>query len=301
MVAPSYNCNASCSYCYAKDFVKKFNQEMSFGDFVKIADCHIKEGGKTISIIGGEPLLWKHIEKAVMYCRLKKIKTTIFTNGLETIKIAPDLVYLNVSHYFEKFKKMRVERSLRYYEEKKIKVVLRYNVEERKKNFEKINEIISLAKRSKFFKIHIAPAVPYKIDREMGDFIYNLVKKVNDDGIPVLLANPLPPCLFNEEEVAYLKKNSGLYFKCNLGGMPLINPDGKTMQPCPKLPIYKIIKNFGDIKKAGEIFSSEIDKLRKKISDKCQNCSYYKEKKCDSGCLATLTINDNPDVVDKYN
>jgi len=299
MIAPSYLCNASCAYCYAKDFGRAFSQEMSFGDFVKIAEYHIKEGGKSMSIIGGEPLLWKHIERAVMYCRLKKIKTTIFTNGLETVKVAPDLAYLNISHYFEKFKKPRIEKSLEYHSKNRIRTVLRYNLEEKEKGFEQIDEIISLAKQSNLFRIHIAPAIPYKISKELGAFVCNLVKRVKAKNIPVFLANPLPPCLFSEEELAYLKKNAGLYFKCNLGSMPLINPDGKTIQPCPKLPIYKIIENSEDIKKAGENFAPEIEKLRKKIPEKCQVCAYFMEKKCDSGCLASLA-KPAGSYVDKY-
>ncbi len=74
----SEKCNENCKFCYA-NFGNKF---ISLKEAKRIVDLLRKEGFDTIKFTGGEPLLYPHIKKILSYCKSKKIRTELHTNGL---------------------------------------------------------------------------------------------------------------------------------------------------------------------------------------------------------------------------
>ena len=293
MIAPSYKCNASCDYCYASDYSKKFTKEMSFWDFVEIIDRHKEDEGGTVSIIGGEPSLWKHINKAIMYCKIKGLKTKVFTNGIKAVKIMPTTVYLNVNHYFDPRKEELIEKSLEYYKKKGVKIIFRYNISSSDKDsvrelFKKIDMLVDMSKNKKYSReIHFALAVPYVISKETGNLIYNSMKRVVDSGVKCSSPNSLPPCMFNDNQLEFLRNKVDYYSVCILGMLPLINPDGKTIQPCSKWNIYKDIRQIkGSMRNVSRLYEKELEKAKKKAPLRCQSCEYFQKNKCNVACWA---------------
>ena len=100
MIAPSYRCNANCQYCYTKGYISKFKDDMDLLTFVDLVESHRKHENLNLSIIGGEPTIWKHINRALFYCNLRGVRTTVFSNGLKKLWIMPSRMYLNSSQYF---------------------------------------------------------------------------------------------------------------------------------------------------------------------------------------------------------
>lgn len=240
-----------------------------------------------IDIIGGEPTIWKHINKALLYCRLRGVHTTVFSNGLVKLKIMPSRVYLNSSQYFEKNKKERFVESLELYFKKKVRIVLRYNVEKNDSG-ENLDRLIELAKKYKA-DIHLALAVPYEINEALGAKIFEMCEKIVSFRIRCISANPIPPCMLTQKQIMWMKKNASYNSTCGIGGFPLIiNPDGKTTQICLKAYLFKEIKTESiseDEMKA--MYREEIETIKNKLPmEKCYQCKFFLQKKCFGGCMA---------------
>ena len=90
IIAITYNCNLMCSYCYQQHDKSlnrlKMSEENLFHIFEVISDYMSKNPFQLVEIglFGGEPLLpenEKLIDCVFKYCREKKIKVHIITNG----------------------------------------------------------------------------------------------------------------------------------------------------------------------------------------------------------------------------
>ncbi len=290
LIAVTYRCNGNCFYCYTKKYEKIFTKDMSLFDFFKIIKLGKKNGIKSVGIIGGEPTLWKNIEEAILFCRLIKLKTIIFTNGFRNLKVAPDKVYLNVSGYFGN-RKDQFLKTLDFYQKKYFSVIFRYNHQFRERdNFRKI---IKLAEKFKSIvkEIHLVPIVPYEIKREVGEEIFKMARNSFDLGFKIKITNPVPPCIFSPKELKFLKQNCDYYSKCTLGKLPLVNPDGKTIQLCSKLFIFKQLNEFkGSFpQNSNKIFKKEIEIFNSfsnlPLTD-CFKCEFFLKGECLGGCVA---------------
>ena len=88
-------CNLRCPYCFAGEFVSKPQKEMPFEDFMTALDFALSdESGRQLGIIGGEPLLYSHINEA-MSLAIEDPRTDIvmiFTNAVDLERLDPDIL-----------------------------------------------------------------------------------------------------------------------------------------------------------------------------------------------------------------
>jgi len=286
MMAVTYRCNADCPYCYAKNSRRIFKKDMSFIDFLDITNKYIKEGGKNINLIGGEPTIWKNINYAIIYCKLRGVTTTLITNGLKISKAKPDRVMMNVSHYLDPKTQKLFLSSIKYYSKNKIPITLRYNISLETKQAE-IEKVKNLAITFKANDIDLDPIVPFEVEKEMGEKIFKTASFFISFGVKCRLGNPIPPCIFSDNQREYLKKNAKLFFRCNAGEYMLINPDGKTISPCTKMFLPKDISELqGSFSNVSNVYKEDLEKIKNKVLQKCLDCDYFKEKKCFGGCMA---------------
>jgi organic radical activating enzyme len=292
LVAVSYRCNASCTYCYANKTQAVFDKDMSLADFIKIVNLLKKNGGDSLGIIGGEPTIWKFLGEAILYCKIKGIKTTVFTNGLRKIPAIPDYVYLNISQFFTSSRN-QFKKVLEFYRKKNIRIVFRYNFNEENLSAEELKDVITLAKENSnvLERIDLVPISPYKIEKKLGEKTYETARIILQNGIGVKLANPIPPCVFSDEQRIFLRKNCGYYSRCNLGTLPLVNPDGKTVQICSKIASFKKLRDFEGRFPANskEVFKKRISIIEARENlpfKKCEECDFLKKGDCVGGCLA---------------
>ena len=89
------SCNLRCPYCFAEEFVNKSAKEMTLDDFRLALDFAMsdEEQGQ-VGIIGGEPLIYAHINEA-MHIAIEDIRTDlvmIYTNAVDLERLEPELL-----------------------------------------------------------------------------------------------------------------------------------------------------------------------------------------------------------------
>jgi MoaA/NifB/PqqE/SkfB family radical SAM enzyme len=79
----STSCNAKCNFCY-RDGKLYDRKAMSTGDFVKLVDQFADLGGENLDVSGGlEPLLSPSIRQVLQEGVDRKLRVTLYTNGIE--------------------------------------------------------------------------------------------------------------------------------------------------------------------------------------------------------------------------
>jgi len=83
-IEPTTHCQLKCPFCYrGVDRERHTSEHMDVADVKKDIDELIRlRNPLTISIAGGEPLLYPHLEEIIDYIRAKDVRVIIFTNGL---------------------------------------------------------------------------------------------------------------------------------------------------------------------------------------------------------------------------
>ncbi|MGI5970644.1 MAG: radical SAM protein [Oscillospiraceae bacterium] len=88
-------CNLRCPYCFAEEFVNKSPKEMTLEDFrAALAFVLSDNSERQVGIIGGEPLLYKHIDE-VMRIAIDDPRTEIvmiYTNAVELDRLSPEIL-----------------------------------------------------------------------------------------------------------------------------------------------------------------------------------------------------------------
>lgn len=88
-------CNLRCPYCFAEEFVNKAPKEMSLEDFRTALNFVLsdKSDGQ-VGIIGGEPLLYSHIEQALRIAMNdpRSEYVTLYTNAVELDRLPADIL-----------------------------------------------------------------------------------------------------------------------------------------------------------------------------------------------------------------
>jgi MoaA/NifB/PqqE/SkfB family radical SAM enzyme len=88
-------CNLRCPYCFAEEFVNKAPKEMTLEDFREaLAFVLSDDSDRQVGIIGGEPLLYTHIDEA-MRIALGDRRTDlvmIYTNAVALNRLAPEIL-----------------------------------------------------------------------------------------------------------------------------------------------------------------------------------------------------------------
>lgn len=88
-------CNLCCPYCFAGEFVNKDPKEMTLGEFREALNFVLSdEHERQVGIIGGEPLLYSHIEEALRIAidDPRSDPVMIYTNAVELDRLAPDIL-----------------------------------------------------------------------------------------------------------------------------------------------------------------------------------------------------------------
>lgn len=77
------NCNLKCKHCRGKES-RKIKEDMQFERIKEIVEFALNNSdghGLSVVLSGGEPLLHHELEKILVYCAEKNIRTEITTNG----------------------------------------------------------------------------------------------------------------------------------------------------------------------------------------------------------------------------
>lgn len=81
-IVPSYACNKSCDFCYNGADLLKDKSVASTGTLKRICDLLLQLGVEHCTVLGGEPLIFPHLETLVSSLVAIGTKVTIVSNGL---------------------------------------------------------------------------------------------------------------------------------------------------------------------------------------------------------------------------
>jgi len=130
-------CNLSCPYCYADGGSEEKN-ELSFEEILDIINQAKEAGAKTVTLVGGEPLIHPKVREIISHINQKGLTTIIFTNGTVMDKELAKFLYNNNVSIIVKFNS---------FDDPEIQDEL---VGGRKGTFQKIKKTISLLIEAKF-------------------------------------------------------------------------------------------------------------------------------------------------------
>lgn len=74
-------CNMKCKFCYATFDDFKVAKQLSIDDIKIILDKLYNAGVKKVTFAGGEPMLYKNLDRAIIYAKSIGLTTSIITNG----------------------------------------------------------------------------------------------------------------------------------------------------------------------------------------------------------------------------
>jgi len=286
---PTYNCNADCSFCYAKKFQKKFKKDMDWKTFKKLIDLFIKEGKNEVSFLGGEPTIWPYISQAVSFLKKRKIQVNFFTNGITYSKVAPDCVLINIYNFFNDSIKKEIKRTIYFYKKQGVEIGLRYNLIS-DSNPEEDKLFIKFAVPLADY-ISISPAIPYVPSRKLGNRLFKLVQDFYKFEKSVKISRAIPVCLFNAKQFRYLRKECLLHVKCYSQKNLVVNPDGRTVFPCVNISAFNKDLFQERLKKINVDYKNFFGCLEKKYPFvQCKKCEYALDNRCQAGCLGMRSL-----------
>lgn len=103
-IEPLKACNLKCPFCYLDDERRKTkNSELSFDKIKEIILQAKGLGVRTITLVGGEPMVYSKIKELVSFINSQKLIPLIFTNGTIMTKKLAEFLYKNNASVIVKF------------------------------------------------------------------------------------------------------------------------------------------------------------------------------------------------------
>ncbi|MFA7270295.1 MAG: radical SAM protein [Sterolibacterium sp.] len=312
------SCNFRCGWCYAKDTGYHKEKELSLKLAIDIVAMIKALRIKNITVIGGEPTLWKPLLEFNQYCKANGLQTTLVTNAAQfgidrywnNYRMAPNSrVGISIKGYdknsFEDFTGVRsfdqtrqgIERAVQFFN---CGVSVVYS----SLCSDKLIELAVFAASCGAKSLGISPCTPSfsggTIDTSCVMSPADIVCRLVDDyprlnelfkGRRLNISVKLPLCIWPREFVNLLIEREQITTTCQLqhrSGL-LFDTDG-TLVSCNSLfgfPLGRFGQDFHDsnslLKFLGEERVVEFyDRITSYPSDKCKPCDMYKF--CAGGC-----------------
>jgi len=306
----TYKCNmfSYCKYCYSKEELKKYPNDMKIKDFLRLIQW-FKEAYQIENVVflGGESISHPEFKKFGEILNSENVGCFLFTNGcfskekLEIIKNinAFHTVFLHFEPAFLNNKLLR-KKFLKNLEEltKVKKIVFRYNTGDPKFDF---SELIELSKKYNasiaysFTSPTINRDIEYVKLNNLKKYVPQLIKFLEEtekNGIDVLDKRPLPLCIFDQDELNKYLKNGMIRSDCCFGSV-CVNPD-LSLIASPTLTniITSPPENKNDLIKKVNLLQNKVDNLKWNTPTilKCKNCSRWKNHECQGGCTVYKVV-----------
>ncbi|MBU2503740.1 MAG: radical SAM protein [Nanoarchaeota archaeon] len=314
-VAPTYNCNNRCRWCYASSETQKYRaREMNpktESDTIRL----LKSVGATdVKLVGGEPTVYRNIETFIRKMTDAEIGITLITNGrrLSDYDFAERMKNSGLSHisfsieghdetthdretcvngsFKEVMEGMQNSSKLGYTQVSNTTIT--------KDNASGLGKLIDLVgDKVKVISFNLVqPRLREDLNEaqnvltiQQGSEVFNgLYEYGKSKGFKVMLTTPVPVCNFDEP----LVREGVVGGLCSiLSGTNFCLDYNGDVLPCTlfsDLPFFSIYKKDGELMSGGEFVrkynEGKSDRIRKKLmkfpSDKCVGCHEI----CSGGC-----------------
>ena len=299
----TYKCflTSYCKYCYAKKELDKYKDDMTIEDFSKIIKW-FKEAFKikNIVLLGGESTVHPDLKIFSDLLNDYKINSFLFTNGCfnkdiqKIIKNSASFKTI-IFHYEQSFFTNLKLKSLFLNNLKELtgkKIIFRYNINTPKFNFKnlielsnKYNASIAYSFTTPTLNNHVEYFELKKI-RELVFQLIDFIKEASENNIEIFNKRPLPLCIFNKEQMEYIKNNSYLRLICCENSIS-VNPD-LSLYAAPTLTSIKTspVKDKEDLIQKFKHLTQYIEKVKWEYPSlpDCKKCKFWIKKECQGGC-----------------
>jgi len=281
-VCITYFCNRDCSFCYSKGLQEEFPQHMSIDNFEFLTRWARLQGWRSLRLLGGEPTIHPQLKTILDIARKHRFTLSMSTNGL----FAPEL-----NSYFNR---ILIESINFSYPQDQVKshqnkVIVRFSM--------------VLPGHQKSFSSEEFRHYIHGLARQ----ILNIAHYAYENYVVFFFYRPLLLCMFNSQELAFLKSISPFLFdsicscSCVEGTMMTVNPD-LSCSPCPSL-FLRGLKITPEITREDirQDFRARLKQVSiKPLLDSCQTCNFFTNYKhhlenstldlaknivCQSGCF----------------
>ncbi|MFH1375668.1 MAG: radical SAM protein [Patescibacteria group bacterium] len=280
-IVPTYECNLSCSYCYASKYKQDY-KTLSWKNYLKILDLLVENNVRRIIFIGGEPSIWPHIDAAIEAAKGMEIHTALISNAVKHTNALPHTVTVNGTNLADQKLRPLILGNLSWYKNRGVQSNLRFNLNAQDSP-KKFRQYIEWGKHYGD-SISFSPTVPYGLAKKIGAALHRFAKMAVSAKIPIKLNRAVPLCIFTPEQRLFLLKHATLYSICHPATREFtINPD-LSILPCVDLNIPKKLSR--DFRIVAKKYQVEVEALQKKPKwKKCRSCMFFGDV-CQGGCLS---------------
>lgn len=316
LVAPTYRCNLTCSYCYAKDYASVFPPDMSLEHLTLLLSWAAAQGVGTILLGGGEPTVYCHLPQLLRMARERGMSVHVTSNCLYSTslreEIAPPAVGKLVAHYDQE-RLGASDASAKLFREnlqaaraREVEVIIRYTLTAESGPAE-WRPVMDLARRLSIQQINYALAfcgskglnAHFRCQDAVGaagglleNILTGLWRDAADRGLRLQLCKPIPLCALTPESLRRMSRDGGMRPACAIHRDDFtrnltINPDLSTF-PCNGIAIRgPRITELPCLADAGRHHGPAIRELmRRPFAGECERCVLWYRGFCQGACLA---------------
>jgi len=306
-------CIRSCPYCFAKQHMSDNapDDTLTWENLLYIVDFFDASNEKHFSLLGGEPFLHPDFIDIVLYLRERKFRTNVFTSGVMSNKMFEEAV-----KEFQQFTPMQLSfvvnvndpKKTPYSEVETVKRFLKafgqftslsFNVYRKDCDMNFLIQYINEFGLKRHIRLGLAHPIPGVKNthiapsgmREMAQTLISHLPQLNANNISLGFDCGMPMCIFTDEEMGLLNKNThGTPLKFSCGPAVDVGPD-MSVWTCFPLSNYKktMLYDFDNIQQIRKHYQQILNAGRAEISgifEACDECRHFKDKSCSGGCLA---------------
>lgn len=283
-IVPTYRCNLKCEYCYSKNHLQKYGEDMSLEDFKALVTRLLAKDLTSVSLIGGEPTVWTALPAAIDFLHENGLKSILYSNGI-LATAAPRAVILNMTRWAGRQIDPAVLANIEFYRSNQTAIVFRCNIQ-RGDTADRFKEVLKAAYQYQA-AISVAALDIQPADKAFGKDVYRFCRNAFYYSNSVDISRPLPICMFSDAQYTFLQQNCGMHSICNTNALiPLINPDGETFYPCNSLREEFSLRQYLDGTIRKEDYSCSVERYhRDTIADVCKPCPHFLSGACHCGCF----------------
>lgn len=317
-------CNLRCKWCYAQDTGFEAKSDMPLDLAYNIIDICAKLGIRHVTLIGGEPTLYKDLDKVILCLKKNNIRFGIVTNGIKLANkayldslILAGLESVSISLKGESkavFSKVALVdaydltmRAIKNCKDKGIKSSVSMVLTN--ENIPSFIDGLVAAERNGASSFHLSFCYEFSVEKGRDENFSiseiakitskfeacyeTLISKIKGQ---INLFQTLPFCLWNNNFLKRIKRDGNISSICQLqhGKSFLFDQEGSLI-PCNAMHMIKLGKLGEDFFDAESLLkfrnSDKIKKVYKKLmgvpSEECLECQ--KLKFCGGGCVCQWT------------
>lgn len=314
LISPTYRCNISCEYCYAKNWAADFGPEMSLERLDAAFSWMAAQEINYVILCGGEPTVYTHLAELLSKAKEHEMGIMLTTNGVYSPAVQ-ELIHKDnitefIAHYDQGIMSTKKTIALRFKynlikaKEHGVDPFLRYTLTN-ESNAEEWGKLILLAKELGITRINYGFAFKnisgnnsyfdYQLGRQDNQFeniFTSFISDCNEESIKVHQSKPFPLCLLSKDTLRDAAFNGFIRTSCiaHLRGYThnlTINPDLSTF-PCNAVGIAgPKITDFSSLADAGHHYEELLQSLQHTpYFDACEQCILFYRGFCQGVCLA---------------